>query len=135
LKSEKIPPLYIAIDTSGSIDDRQLSAFQSEIQAIMDTYPTEITCIYCDSEINGKEYFSPDSPVIFTKAKGGGGTDFRPIFDHIKEEPDPPECLIVLTDLEGTFPEAGPPYPVLWVNTYNRQNAPFGIIVHMEGTF
>jgi predicted metal-dependent peptidase len=76
-------------------------------------------------------------------AKGGGGTDFRPVFDiiedprkakeHEMEEFDePPVCVVYLTDLDGSFPAEEPEYPVLWcvppgVNASRK--VPFGEIV------
>jgi len=58
------------------------------------------------------ERYGPDD-VLDCRVKGFGGTDFQPVFKHL--EADPPLCLIYVTDLEGAFPPAAPPYPVLWV--------------------
>jgi predicted metal-dependent peptidase len=63
--------------------------------------------------------------------KGGGGTDFRPVFDRIAEEPEPPNALVYLTDLYGSFPDQAPAYPVIWAAN-NDQTGPFGETVHLK---
>ena len=55
----------------------------------------------------------PDSITI----KGRGGTDFRPGFAWLHEQGVRPGCCLYLTDMEcDSYPEAEPPYPVVWVN-------------------
>ena len=64
---------------------------------------------------------------------GGGGTDFRPVFEWVERQGVAPCCLVYLTDLLcNRFPDQTPDYPVLWVQTadYNV-TAPFGEIVKM----
>ena len=65
---------------------------------------------------------------------GGGGTDFRPVFDWVASEPDPC-CLIYFTDLEcDRFPSDAPDYPVLWVQTGDTGGlVPFGEIIEIKG--
>ena len=54
-----------------------------------------------------------DLPIVLCP-KGGGGTDFRQVFQWVEQQGISPECLIYLTDLEcSRFPEE-PFYPVLW---------------------
>lgn len=45
--------------------------------------------------------------------KGGGGTDFRPLFDRLAEESEPPAGVVYRTDLAGSFPDEPPQYPVI----------------------
>jgi predicted metal-dependent peptidase len=132
LKSNEMPPIVIGIDTSGSISNEQLNSFQAEIQAIMDSCPTTIDCFYCDHRIQGHDVFTRDNTVRFENCKGGGGTSFEPVFEEVERLGLRPECLIYLTDLEGSFPDHAPEYPVLWINTYNHEIAPFGTTVFME---
>ena len=65
------------------------------------------------------------------KFKGGGGTDFRPVFDKVKELNIFPELLIYLTDAYGSFPEKQPNYPVLWCLTEENSVVPWGHSVHI----
>ncbi len=62
---------------------------------------------------------------------GGGGTDFRPVFEWVAQNQIPAVCLIYLTDLCcHSFPEV-PEYPVLRV-TDSRRTAPFGETIRMS---
>ncbi|MBU1067849.1 hypothetical protein KKE60_08685 [Patescibacteria group bacterium] len=125
LYSEELPPIVIAVDTSGSINGRILSQFAAEITAILQDFKTTAHVVYCDSEVHGVEEFTSEDLVILHPA-GGGGTDFRPVFRHVEEQGITPSCLIYLTDMEGEFPEEEPAYPVLWCKTADRIPAPFG---------
>ena len=60
--------------------------------------------------------------------KGGGGTDFRPVFDYVQQHGYQPSCMIFLTDLYGDFPKHAPEYPVMWVAS-NNEKAPWGTTV------
>ena len=46
---------------------------------------------------------------------GGGGTDFRPVFEELEQAP--PHALVILTDGFAEAPPQGPSYPVLWALT------------------
>lgn len=124
--SERCGPIAVAIDTSGSIDGATLAAFQAEVNSIMaESRPESLTVIYCDAAINGEPaVYTPDDGQIELTPAGGGGTDFRPVFDWVDGH-DEPAALVYLTDLYGSFPAAPPSYPVLWAATTDQQ-APFG---------
>jgi predicted metal-dependent peptidase len=62
---------------------------------------------------------------------GRGGTDFRPVFAHVEAENVQPACLIYLTDLEGSYPETEPDYPVLWIATTNHR-ATWGETIRLD---
>ena len=115
----------IGVDTSGSIGDEELKQFAGEITAISDqAKPEAIYVVYCDAEVNGTQEFGPSEPVVL-EPKGGGGTDFRPVFQWVEANSLSPLCLIYLTDLYCYDYPSPPSYPVLWV-TDSRRIAPFG---------
>lgn len=122
---EGVGEIVIGVDTSGSIGDEELKQFAGEISAISDqAQPEAIHVVYCDAAVNGTQEFGPSDPVVL-EAKGGGGTDFRPVFEWVEARGMSPVCLIYLTDLCcNTYPSP-PSYPVLWV-TDSRRHAPFG---------
>ncbi len=131
LHSERMGRLAIAVDTSGSIDDHTLAEFQAEIQAALDECQPEcVEVIYCDAAIKGVEEFQPGDAVRLD-AKGGGGTNFQPVFDHIDQTDEPPVACIYLTDGDGRFPKTEPEYPVLWAST-GRSEFPFGQVVALK---
>jgi len=122
--------IVIAVDTSGSIGKLELEQFAGEITAISDeAQPQAIHVVYCDAEVQSSQEFAASEPVRL-EPKGGGGTDFRPIFEWVSNHNIAPVCLIYLTDLCcNSFPEP-PEYPVLWV-TDSRRTAPFGETVRI----
>jgi predicted metal-dependent peptidase len=74
-----------------------------------------------------------DSQDIATlKPHGGGGTDFRPVFDWIADQPYQPDALVYLTDGLGAFPQSAPPYPTIWGAIYKGVKYPFGDVVEIE---
>lgn len=135
LQSEKLGPIVGAFDTSGSIfcHPELVQAILSEFQGVLDLCrPEMMRLIDCDTRIHQEKEFMPGESLLSFVPQGGGGTDFRPVFVAIAEMPEPPACLIFLTDLEGWFPETEPDYPVLWANFGNpTTKAPFGITIHV----
>lgn len=122
--------IVIAVDTSGSIGKIELEQFAGEISAISEeAQPEAIHVVYCDAAVQSSQEFTASEPVQL-EPKGGGGTDFRPVFAWVDENGIAPVCLIYLTDLCcDSFPEP-PEYPVLWV-TDSRRTAPFGETVRI----
>lgn len=117
LYSEAMGLMVNAIDTSGSISDYILQAFGAEITAARNAVsPERLINIYCDAEVAHVDDYDQTQLITF-EGHGGGGTDFRPPFDHVASEGLTPDCFIYLTDGYGPFPDAPPPYPVLWVMT------------------
>ncbi|MCB1876115.1 MAG: hypothetical protein KDH88_09080, partial [Chromatiales bacterium] len=56
---------------------------------------------------------------------GGGGTDFRPVFDWLDEQGQQPQLLVYFTDAQGQFPPHEPNYPVIWL-VKGRDSVPWG---------
>lgn len=117
LHSEVMELVVNAIDTSGSIDQYTLDTFGAEILSIQTVArPQHMVNIYCDSHVNHVDDFAENDAITF-ELHGGGGTDFRPPFQHVQDENLKPACFVYLTDGYGPFPSSPPPYPVLWVMT------------------
>lgn len=106
----------VAVDTSGSIDERHINLFMQEVQGILRSYP-HIRCdlYYADAAVHGPFEITADSTV--PPPVGGGGTDFRPFFATLDRQlpPHVPSVAVYLTDGFGTFPPHPPHYPILWV--------------------
>jgi predicted metal-dependent peptidase len=114
---ENAPRMVVGVDTSGSIGVEELNIFASELTAILhEVRPLSLDVIYCDADVAGKQSFSPDDGEVKLEPKGGGGTEFQPVFDEVEKDGEPPACLIYFTDLYGPAPQE-PEYPVLWVTT------------------
>lgn len=131
LYSEAMGLFIDAIDTSGSISREVLNAFGSEIKGIRDAVtPTRMINIYCDAAVNHVDEFEHGDEITFDM-HGGGGTDFRPPFEYIREKGLEPKCMVYLTDGYGPFPEHAPDYPVLWLMTTDVV-PPWGEVVRIE---
>jgi predicted metal-dependent peptidase len=127
IRSAELPPIVIAVDTSGSITPEDLNQFSAEVTAICEDLPiSTVKVLYCDEQVTeGPEYTKDDLPVRLTP-QGGGGTDFRPVFDFVREHGIDPACLIYITDGYGKAPDRAPPYDVLWALTEDRPPAQWG---------
>jgi predicted metal-dependent peptidase len=117
IRKEKQLKIVIAVDTSGSTTGDIVKTFVSEVFSILNTFGGyELRLIQCDMVINSDETFDIDRPFIPEEfvLRGGGGTDFSPVFQLVKEDQDPPELLLYLTDGYGSAPSKPPEYPVIW---------------------
>ena len=128
-RSEKLRAV-VAVDTSGSTSG-DLAKFFSELNALLGTFGAyELTVIQCDAEVGAVETFDDASPLPPNrkwKATGGGGTDFRPVFDYIEKHSElEPALLIYFTDGYGDYPDRAPSYPVMWLLTRDGQEPPWG---------
>ncbi len=127
----------VAIDTSGSTMG-DLPVFFAELVSLMKSFGKfDLDVIQCDAKIQDVEHYSEASlppPDKKWKAKGLGGTDFRPVFDHIqKNMHEQPDLLLFFTDGGGTAPEKRPAYPVMWVLTERGQKpAEWGRVAHFK---
>ncbi|MEA3374044.1 MAG: VWA-like domain-containing protein [Campylobacterota bacterium] len=122
LYSEKLR-LSIAIDSSGSVDETLLGSFMAEVESLMLTFPDfEIELIVCDAKIHSVDRFVSGDKLDCT-LKGGGATDFRPVFEHLAEEDT--QLLLYFTDTQGRFPDKEPFYEVIWI-TPSSADTPFG---------
>ena len=110
--------VYIAVDTSGSVNEEQIGAFLAEVQSITRVYPQLVcTLFYADDDLHGPYALSPNHPP--PTPVGGGGTSFAPFFHWVAREHPPHEAgvLVYLTDGFGFVPRDPPILPLLWVLT------------------
>ncbi|NWG26893.1 MAG: hypothetical protein HXY30_21150, partial [Pseudorhodoplanes sp.] len=82
--SDRIISLVVAIDTSGSIDDDMLGQFIDEIKTIQSCYKSVIHVIECDAKVH-RCYKLQKYDKVKRDIKGGGGTDFAPVFQYLKD--------------------------------------------------
>jgi predicted metal-dependent peptidase len=123
--------LIVAADSSGSITQRTLDVFLSESRAILEVVrPRRIIFTQCDAAIHEWTEID-DIDELRGEVKGGGGTDFNPVFDKIKQEGEEPDVLVYLTDLYGSFPSQAPHYPVIWGSITKDYPVPFGEVVYV----
>ena len=138
MSSEKVESLVLAIDTSGSIGTKELTAVLSEVQGIAEEVtPDTVHVLYWDSAVAGHETYNSTNAqdlVQSTKPAGGGGTSPSCITAYMKEKKLEPECVIVLTDgYVGSDWGGSWPCPVLWcIVGGSNIVSPIGKTVHVE---
>lgn len=131
---EQIGELVTAIDTSGSIGQREMTAMLSEVIEIANVvHPTGIRIIYWSDGVESEEYYTPDQYediLRLTKPVGGGGTSVYPVAERLKELENV-QCCVILTDglIYGAWGDWE--VPTLWAITTDVMS-PIGKTVHFE---
>jgi len=94
--------VVIAIDTSGSIGQAELTEFLSEIVGLAKSYKSQINMRILTHDIDIHEDLMISNGNIAKikelKCKGGGGTEHTKVFDYIKEKYRGTKCVISFTD-------------------------------------
>lgn len=133
LKSHQIKAA-IALDVSGSVTNKELKECLSEINAIKGQLRAGITLLAADSAIveGFPCTFEPwEEATLPMEMKGGGTTDFRPVFDWAQQQDQQPDILIYFTDAQGYFPQYMPNFPVIWL-VKGRGTVPWGTRVQLN---
>jgi predicted metal-dependent peptidase len=126
--------LAVALDVSGSVSEKEISEFLSEIDALRGQLRARITLFACDATL------SRDSPWLFEPWEdfelpralhGGGGTSFVPVFSWVASQDTSPDLLIYFTDAQGVFPPGPPSYPVIWL-VKGKAKVPWGQRVQLN---
>lgn len=137
MDNETMGELVVAIDTSGSIGERELSEFASELVSICDVAsPEKVRIIWWDYNVAGTQEFVDNYTGIASmlKPKGGGGTRVSCVSEYINKERINADCVIVFTD---GYVESDVQWnissPTLWmVTTCTSFNPPSGKKVMMN---
>ena len=135
--NDQVGELVLAIDTSGSIGQRELTAFMSEINHICSTLnPERVRVLYWDTQVRGDESYAVhelDKLIDSTKPVGGGGTSVECVPQYIRDHTINPQACVVLTDgyIWGSWGEWD--CPVLWCILDNKNAKPAtGKQVHIK---
>lgn len=131
--------VVIGIDTSGSITDKDLKVFLSEIKGIMEAYDEyKITVMGWDTEVHNVGVFNSDNleDISSFEPGGGGGTDPHCVWKYLQDNDIEPKKLIMFTDFcfFGWSPEEVEQYcDTVWIIKGNKSAEPeFGVYAHYE---
>ena len=129
IRIKKLQRLCMAIDTSGSVGDEELALVFNEIHHAWRA-GAEVVVVECDAAVQQSYRYIGKVPKA---SKGGGGTDFTPVFEWAKNQPKF-DAIIYLTDGAGPEPEVKPTCPLLWLILPGNENVDFkfGRSVAME---
>lgn len=126
--------VVVVVDTSGSIGQRELNRFFSELDDIlMNCRPTGVTLLGCDAKVNSVFHLQAGDSLKDQKIDlgGGGGTSFVPPFEWVEENGAQPSALVYFTDMYGDFPSREPGYPTIWCRT-STVAPPWGEVIDVD---
>jgi predicted metal-dependent peptidase len=131
LHGESMGELAAFRDTSGSVNTTELTAFMSEIADIKEKLNPLVTTVGdFDTSIKEIHKFTKDEAMPNIPCVGRGGTDLECVFEYFKD--NPPELLIIFSDLWCDKIEEDPGYPVIWVCVNNTDaEVNFGKLIHL----
>ena len=138
IRSEGIETIAVIVDTSGSLPAATLAAFWAELREVAaEIRPERVVVLQVDAAVQDAAEYAPDELPEEIALKGRGGTDFRPGFEWLDEQGIQPAVCLYFTDMEcSSYPEAEPPFPVIFCNwsrppgDWNRE--PWGERIDMK---
>jgi predicted metal-dependent peptidase len=126
-RQPEIGNAVFAIDTSGSVSDKQLESFASEIKSITGNFLIPgVDVLDADVSIQHHTHYKNIRSIQLKKFEGRGGTAFKPAFDwvdkNITGSGKKLGFMIYFTDGQGDFPPKVPyADKVLWVITNDSE--------------
>lgn len=136
--SDRLHHLIMIVDISGSINEKMMREFVSEVAGALDQGTADmISVVYADTEVRQVDVFV-QGDIVTCKTFDGGGTDFADSFRWVAENAPDASCVIYLTDLQVHNFGEDPGVPTLWAvygpSQYYDQlaaQAPFGSCLHV----
>ena len=128
VQSNRIGPVVIIGDTSGSITNDELKVVGGSVVDIAESVqPEKIHVLWADSKVASEQEFDAGDDIRL-EPKGGGGTDMRvPLARAAELEPD---AVILITDGHTPWPDVEPDYPLIVCCTTNV-NVPVGEVIRL----
>lgn len=137
-EDNRIKDFVIAVDTSGSVAGEEVQSFLEKTYNILKSRESfqehiNVHIVQCDAEVQSDTVITSqadlDRYISDMEIKGLGGTDFRPVFDHVdgllrEGEFDDLKGLIYFTDGLGTYPASKPSYRTAFVFIESGYNIP-----------
>lgn len=135
--------LAVVVDTSGSVSKENLINYLGEVQSICQMFSNvTVNLIQHTTKVTDHEEFSFARPSDFEDIHitDRGGTDHKPVFEHLNKMAEQPDQVILFTDGESYFPDTSPSYDVLWAIDNNfrsdewvHDKIPFGRVETIKG--
>lgn len=116
LDPDRINGIKICIDTSGSIDDHDISIALGQVDQILKTYKADAEVIYWDTSVRNVGDFTNRRELLKVIPKGGGGTDINCVFEYFDSKDCKVKPKVVLIFTDGYFGTLDPRY----VNKYRN---------------
>jgi predicted metal-dependent peptidase len=130
LRTERMAPVVIVGDTSGSVTDRDIQRCVGAIDVLMSTVsPEQIIVLWWDTELQHEETLETGDPIVL-HPKGGGGTRMDKALDYISTNYEP-EAVIMITDCETPWPKQETDYPLIVLSSSSK-TSPIGLTITIE---
>ncbi len=129
--------VLFAVDSSGSIDVKDLTLAYSEIKGAIEQFAGKLVgkLIFFDFDVTKEISFSSVDDILREKPRGGGGTNFYSIFEYLarKYRATKPAYIIVFTDGYAPIPEKelALGVPVLWLINNEKVTPNWGKVVRI----
>ena len=122
--------IVFAVDTSGSIDEKTLSAVYTEISSAIEQFDGNLmgVLLFFDTRVYPPIPFSAEEDLTNVLPVGGGGTDFSCLFSYLASSSLNPASIVIFTDGQGEIPDerAAGNVPVLWLLSRDGVSVPWG---------
>ena len=119
------PRVAFGVDTSGSMGTDELRRAVSEAQGCLKALGVPITFLACDADVHGVPREIKSAAELVANLRGGGGTDFRPIFQAVEALRPRVDLFVFVTDGMGPAPKEAPRgFDSIWVLVGECASAP-----------
>ena len=124
--------LIYYLDVSGSISDKDILRFNSEVKSIKeDLNPAKLTLVTFDTKIRDEYVFDQYDNFEKIIVTGRGGTNLFPVMAHMEKHM--PNAAVIFTDLYLKIPPKKPKCPLIWIcNNEHKTKVPYGKLIHIK---
>jgi predicted metal-dependent peptidase len=133
--------MIVAIDTSGSITDKDLRKAMSEIYGVYDSHPScSLDILIGDAELREHRSITSQTrqDILTLKNLGGGGTSHDFVFKWIQDNQKTPNVLVMFTDgdsdIEDCVHKYNPEYELVFIwkrSQFNERLDKYGTIIYI----
>lgn len=130
--------IWICMDTSASVSDKELRDAMNEVQDAMRQAGLTGSISFFDGSITEPVPFTSQQELAEITPVGGGGTSYYPIFRHLPEwfYADLPKAILIFTDgYVNSWPkeEQAMDVPVIWlISKGGNTRIPWGKVVELR---
>ena len=114
------------IDTSGSMEDTQLTRAVTELASLTRQlgYGADVVVACCDAAVHSVKRAFTGAQVELC---GGGGTDLRVgLRAFVERKVAPIDLLVIVSDCRTPWPKEAPPFPVITIRVGDGSPPPWG---------
>ena len=92
------PTVWVGVDTSGSIGDKELQQFLTEVYGIAKAYRAAVVVVPWDAKIYEPTKITSPSQIKRVKIRGGGGTDPTEFLQYVAKHMRLLDAVVILSD-------------------------------------